>query len=102
MKFISILAFTLFIFSCGVELEIPETNQNVSFGPDFEGAAEFCDERYENEIEAEKCFNDYREYLSITIGLDLSDIFEYCESHNNTEEEIITCEEQLTSILGGF
>ena len=101
VKYISILTFLFFIFSCGVKLDLNDTKQNVVFGPDFEGAARFCEERYENEVDAEKCFTDYREYLNLTVGLDLTEIINYCESHYSTPEDIIGCEDQLTALLGG-
>jgi len=101
MKQIAILTFLVFIISCGVKLDVADSNQNVEFGPDFVGAANFCDERYEDDEAAEKCFLDYREYLNLKVGVDLSEIVDYCDANYNTEIEVIACEERLTSLLGG-
>lgn len=91
----------LFIMvSCGkiiVDTNIPD---NITFGPDFQKAIEFCDNRYGiNSEESEECFNDYRLFLSPRIQLDLASINTFCKGRYTTEEEIAACENDLLNII---
>jgi len=96
------MIFLILTISCGMKVDIPETNQNIAFGPDFASAAAFCDNRYyDDEVAAENCFMDYRDYLDITVGLDLSEIVDYCETNYTDPVDVAVCEDQLLLLLGG-
>ena len=95
-----------------VEIEGPEdivieAPEDIVVGPDFEGAAAFCDNRYlpDNETEAEACFQDYRNYFDVEIGLDLDAIASFCENTYNhldspaKEVAIAACQDDLIKAL---
>lgn len=88
------------LVSCGkirVETNVPK---QVTFGPNFEQAAKFCDERYgQSTIEAEDCFKDYRTFLSPKVTLDLASIQTFCKGSYSTPEDIKGCEADLLDII---
>lgn len=77
----SLIIGLLMLAGCGFELRhkgIPK-EVDASVGPDFEKAAQFCDERYgKMSEEAESCFQDYRDYTKIRVVLDLEAIEDFC------------------------
>jgi hypothetical protein len=105
------LLIILVIFGAGcsklVDVDIPEridaeaeiiAPESLEFGPDFEKASEFCDNRYgPGTDESEACFQDYRNYYSIQLGLDLEALVDFCEERAVGDVE--ACIEDLTNIL---
>jgi hypothetical protein len=89
--------------SCGVKIKgldniKPEVNAKV--GPDFEGAANFCDERYGYKTaESEACFEDYRDYFDVEVKLDVLSINKFCEEAYTDQEEIDTCIKDLIGVM---
>lgn len=101
MKFLIILITLISLISCGIDIEheIPDTKQTVVFGPDFEGAAAFCDERYEDAMEAEECFQNYVNYLSVDANISTDNIQSYCESQFEDQLDIDEC---IANFTGGL
>ena len=95
MKNLILIATLLLFASCGADIDVSDSQhelkapEGITFGPDFEGAAAFCDERYGVDTdESEDCFQDYRNYFSAEVVLNLDSIVNYCEGNYDTEEEI--------------
>jgi hypothetical protein len=100
MKYIILL---VLIISCGVKHEHTIKGfdgTSVNFGPNFNDAANICDNRYGYKTkESEDCFKDYRDYTSIKIVLDLSGIEEFCNKTYIDQEEVTACAQDLLEIL---
>lgn len=82
-----------------VETDIPES---IALEPNFEKAIKVCDNKYGvGTIEAEDCFQDFRNFYSprLTIGLD--SIVNYCLNRFTEESDIVECESDLLDILSG-
>ena len=103
MKYLIIL---LLIFGCskhkikieGVEDIKIETPETISIEPNFESAAEFCDDRYGYMTEeAELCFEDFRDYYDFNIGLDLENLVEFCETYDS--EDVDNCLDDLIKLM---
>lgn len=95
------------LVSCGVNVNVkqktPIKAEPITFGPDFEGAAAFCDERYgDNTEEAEACFIDYREYFKINLGIDTKSIEKFCNDSYTTEEAREQCITDLTDAISNI
>lgn len=81
-----------------IETDLPD---RISFEPDFQKAAKFCDDRYgEKTSEAEDCFQDFRDYYKATVGIDFDAILDYCAAKYEEEELINECEEDILDIIG--
>ena len=98
---------TLFLVSCGMDIDVPNTSHEVEvqgdIGPDFEKTAIFCDNRYQDDPDkAEECFMDFREFYSVEVKLNLDSIEEFCDNNYNSEKEIKGCKEELLSFLGNM
>ena len=66
---------------CGFTLR-HSGNVQADIGPDFVGAAKFCDDRYgAGTAEAESCFQDYRDYTKIRVVLDIQAIQDFCNKN---------------------
>lgn len=60
---------------------LDQVPDSFEFGPDFERAAKFCDDRYLPDVEAaEACFEDYRNYFRLEISFDLESVVSFCEA----------------------
>jgi len=94
---------TILLISCGkIRVDVPDTNQEIRFGPDFKGVIEVCDERYGFKTEeSELCFMDYRNYLEIEAKLNLDSIVDYCNTVYTVPAEITQCQANLSTFLGG-
>ena len=81
-----------------IETDLPD---RISFEPDFEKAAKFCDDRYgEKTLEAEDCFQDFRDYYKATVGIGFDAILDYCSSKYEDQELINECESDILDIIG--
>ncbi len=97
----------LLIVSCGkIKVETTpvkvETNlpKSIGFGPDFQKAADFCDERYgKDTTESEDCFKDYRTFLSPKIAFDLANLDSFCNGRYTAIDDVKSCEDDLLSII---
>ena len=101
-KNIIMLSFIFILCSCGkIKVETtPIKTEPVTFGPDFQKAAEFCDQRYGvGSVESEDCFQDYRRFLSPKIQFDLSSITSFCKDRYTVEGDIVGCEDDLLNII---
>jgi len=105
MKFLLIL--TLLI-SCGkIEHKIKgeakvDVPTNISFQPDFEKAAKFCDDRYGVKTQAsEECFDDFRNYYELEVKVDLSAITDFCSKYD-TQESINNCTNELLALFSSM
>ena len=95
------LAILILLASCGVKVTTDVPNK-VAFGPDFEAAALFCDNKYgAHTIESEECFQDYRTFLSPKISIDLASIESFCKAGYATPEEVAGCQQDLLGIIKG-
>lgn len=106
---IKIILFTL-CFSCSkhslkvkgldnikAKIDAPEA---IELGPDFEKAANFCDNRYLPDFDAaESCFEDYRTFYAIKVTLDLTGILDFCEANYSNNQDVEECISDLTDIL---
>lgn len=109
MKNLLILTVLITLVSCGklkheiegeAKVEVPESR--ISFEPDFEKAAAFCDERYGVKTEAsEDCFEDFRDYYELEIKVDLDAIEEFCNKYD-TQDEIENCTSELLGLFGSM
>lgn len=99
MKSLAVLTLLLLLTSCGkikVEAQVPD----VKFGPNFEQASLFCDNKYGvGTVASEDCFEDYRKFFSPRIELDLASISNFCKGNYSTPEEIKECEKELLDII---
>lgn len=99
MKSLATLTLLLLLTSCGkikVEAQVPD----VKFGPNFEQASLFCDNKYGvGTVASEDCFEDYRKFFSPRIELDLASISNFCKGSYTTVEEIQACEQDLLDII---
>ena len=99
MKLQSILIFLL-LTSCGKVKVTTDLPDQVKFGPNFEEASLFCDNRYGYQtVESEACFQDYRTFLSPKITLDLASIRTFCKGSYSDQEEIEECEKDILAII---
>lgn len=103
--FILILMFIIInlLSSCGSKIEVEgvdDVKTESKIGPDFEGAANFCDTRYGKLTqEAEACFEDYRNYFKINIELSFNEITDFCEEQFTNQSDIDICRTDLLSLL---
>lgn len=85
------------LVSCGKvdhNVKTKDVGGTVSFGPNFQAAAQFCDERYGTKTEeAERCFKDYREFYKVKI-----DVETFCESQYTNEQDILFCQNDMLEI----
>jgi len=82
-----------------MKVKIPDTNQNIKVGPDFEKAIRICDHKYGKDTEeSELCFQDYRDFFNVKVKIDLDGIVEYCSNRYELEEDIIECEENIVNL----
>lgn len=93
------LMLLLLLCSCGkvkLEAQVPD----VKFGPNFEQASAFCDNKYGvGTVASEECFEDYRKFLSPRIEVDLASISNFCKGSYSTPEEVKECEQELLDII---
>jgi hypothetical protein len=89
--------------SCGIKHDVKVKGVDgakFKFGPDFEAAAAFCDNRYGYLTkESEDCFNDYRSYTSVKVELDLSGIEEFCNKVYTDPDQVTGCAQDLIELL---
>ena len=99
MKYLIIL-FSILAIGCGkvkVQTDLPD---KVHFGPDFEQASLFCDNKYGvGTPQSEDCFQDYRTFLSPKISIDLASIQTFCKGSYSSVDEIAQCEKDLLDII---
>ena len=104
----------LLVYSCGkmkhdvnvkgadkVKVDVPEkitvdAPEKITYGPDFEGAAAFCDARYEDDVDAESCFQDYRSYMKMEIGFNVDALEKFCSKY----EDVEACVSELKQLFG--
>lgn len=73
---------------------------DIKLGPDFEGVAKFCDDKYLPDLEAsEACFRDYRDFYQIKVGLDLDAIIDFCGANYDDAVSTEECIEDLISVI---
>lgn len=99
MKSLATITLLLVLCSCGkikLEAQVPD----VKFGPNFEQASAFCDNKYGVGMQAsEECFEDYRKFLSPRVQVDLASISNFCQGSYTTPEDIQGCEKDLLEII---
>lgn len=100
------LLFLTVFSSCGMhiggldkaKMKIEGIPDELTLGPDFEKAAQICNEFYgKGTEEAAVCFSDYRNYYKI--GLDFSSIDDYCARKYNQDQDVNDCFNDLTDLL---
>ncbi len=104
-KLINYTMLILLTCSCGklkhdVDVKAPkdlkiETPTEFTYGPDFDKAAKFCDDRYDNADEAEACFQDYRDYMKIEIGFNVDALETFCSKY----EDVEACVDELRDLF---
>lgn len=73
---------------------------NFTLGPDFEKAAKFCDKRYGKNTQAsEDCFQDYRNYTKLSIGINLDELTNFCYAKYNSEQDRTSCIDELIDLI---
>lgn len=89
----------LLISACGFKVNVKGID-DVTLSPNFQKGAEFCDERYGAKTkEAEKCFEDYREYFKVKVTFDVSSILDFCEERNETQIDIDRCVDNILNLF---
>lgn len=108
MKALSLLSLILMV-SCGkfthkivgvpekVKVDVPS---EFKVGPDFEKAAKFCDDRYGKDTnEAEDCFQDYRNYTKLNIGINIDALSGFCDDNYSEQNDKEKCLQELIDLL---
>lgn len=96
----AILSIFAVLVGCSVQVKGIPDQTNSQFGPDFAGAAAFCDSRYGTKSPAaEACFEDYRDYLKVRVYLDLSELQDYCNKAYQNPDDRAGCVNDLTALL---
>jgi hypothetical protein len=91
------LFFLLLLVGCGVKI----TPKPVVVGPDFESGYAQCKNIYKNnEEKVEQCFEDFRNFLNVTVKLDTSVVIKFCDDlYEAPSSEFSECVQDLISIL---
>ena len=77
--------------SCGIDHEIKGLEDTkIDIGPDYEGMARFCDNRYGFKTEeAEACFYDLRTYYNIEFSFNFDLAVKFCKNNPDCVADLI-------------
>jgi hypothetical protein len=108
-KLITLLALILTVSCAKIKHELEgeakakiDAPESISFEPDFEKAAQFCDNRYGVGTEAaEDCFQDFRNYYDLEVKVDLDAISNFCDKYD-TQEEVNSCTSELLALFNSM